>query len=550
MTEVAGQAGRLPSRTMNQRLLSAVQVAVPVERAWTVLGSPLSWPWLGGSSDGAARTEVTFLRREGDRAAYRFTLAGESCAAVVEHGTGEPGAGSATLYAYPDCPESDTASLVLQPIPDTPGAPVLAWSIAGDGDEAGRFHWEVDEAGLPGPLAELWARAPRFGAAVESWHRELRGVQRHPQPLCAASTLAPILGSRAPHSADARTLDAGVVAAIRASGLFRIGLPRALGGLDLPGRTIVTVIEELSRADAAAGWCTFIGNQSAYASWLPEAELAALSAEAAPGGGFVLAGSTAITGTGRPAGDGTYLLTGRWRFNSGCLHADWLMAGVSVPGADGVPVPMLAFLPWRDGTILGTWDVAGLAGTGSHDLALTDVAVPAARLAPLFTARSNFDDPLHRLSPYNIQAVLMSGLPLGIARRALDELCAIADDGATEPSPDDLVVDVARLEIGLAAARGLVLETIDGYWAALADTPHLDRRRESALALVLRNALDTAKHTVEAAVRLAGPDCNETLQRCLRDVYGAGQHLAVSDDLFERNAHRFLAEAPDAEPSS
>ncbi|OZM72622.1 hypothetical protein CFN78_13355 [Amycolatopsis antarctica] len=496
---------------MDQSLPQATRIAVPAQRAWTVFGTPSSWNGLGDTG-----TRVTLIERHGDQARYRFDRDGESCeCSFVRDGH------SATLTT--DGTESSAT---------------LRFAVA-DESEKCSLSWEPTGT-LPEPIAALWRQAPSFAAEVERWSEQLDEVRDSGDPVDAAARLAPMLRERAGHSARAFTLDAGAVAGLRAAGLFRIGVPHELGGLGAHAHTIVAAIEELSRADAAAGWCTLIGNQSAYAAWLPEPSLREL---VGPDGGFVLAGSTAISGKAERIGEETYRISGRWRFNSGCLHADWLMGGVTVPGPDGVPGPMLAFVPWRAGRILGTWNVAGLAGTGSHDLVLDEVEVPAARLAPLFSGPSSFTDPLHRLSPYNIQAVLMAGLPLGIARRALDELTVMTAAGHTGLSLADTAVDRARLDIELAAGRSLVMSTVDDHWSVLDGGGRLGEAAGSRLALVLRRTVDSAKRIVERAVELAGPAALEesgaALQRCLRDVYGAGQHLAVSDDVYERNAHRF-----------
>ncbi|WP_177242717.1 acyl-CoA dehydrogenase family protein [Amycolatopsis marina] len=494
-------------------MTQAEHIAVPARRVWSVLRTPLSWPWLG---DGTTRVE--FLGRERRQSRYRMSRDGDTCEfSMFTHDRGA------------------MLSLAEQP------GPALSWEVA-EQDGPCVLTWELEQP-LPEPLAAHWRQLPSFADALQAWSRVVDSACGHSDPVRAVRALAPLIRRSARGSERASSLDPGVVAALRECGLFRIGVPRSLGGLDLPAVTIVEIIEQLSQADAAAGWCTLIGNQSAYAAWLPASSLQDLVGK---DDGFVLAGSTAVSGTAEPTGNGTYRVNGRWRFNSGCLHADWLMGGVTVPDESGNPQPMLAFVPWTEATILNTWDVAGLAGTGSHDLLLTDVDVPVHRIAPLFSGSSNFTDPLHRLSPYNIQGVLMAGHPLGVARGALDELGTLASSGDAAVSAQELGVDLARLETELAAARSLVTSTVDGYWRELNAGDRLTTRSEARLALVLRHVVDTAKSIVGRAARLAGTaatePANSVLQRCLRDIYGTGQHLAFSDDVYERNARRFIGE--------
>ncbi|WP_298183138.1 acyl-CoA dehydrogenase family protein [Saccharomonospora sp.] len=492
-----------------------VSVAVPVEWTWHLLSAPQCWPWLVGSA-----VSVEFTGRANGRTRYRLGHAGTDCDI-------ETIADPTSFTMEVRCGERT----------------VLTCAVASAG-ELSTATWALwPEA--PAPVAEFWRKADACAPTIEKTSHIVEIARTYEDPLDKARALAPISRGRAQDSLRARTLDPAVVAALRECGIFRIGLPRSLGGADLSGRTVVAVIEELSRANAATGWCAFIGNQNAYAAWLPPKTLARMSGE---NGSFVLAGSTAVTGTAEPSGDGHYRLNGRWRFNSGCLHADWIMAGVTVPADDGTRVPRLAFVPWRKAEVLDTWHVAGLAGTGSHDIVLNDVDVPADFIAPLFTEPSQSPDPLHRLSPYNIQGVLMIGLPLGLARRALDELTALMSS-PTVPWAEETAIEFARLETALAAARALALDTVDEYWEELSLEPQLAPRSAARLALVLRQAVDTAKHVIEQVSRsvehVGSFETSRTLRGLLRDCYGAGQHLAVSDDVYRRNALRLVGH-PDA----
>jgi len=489
-------------------------IAAPAASAWLLLSSPQSWTGLAGAFT------VDFAGRRGDgtweRARYRLTTPEASAEVTVA---------------------TDARDRVATLTPDDAEAPALRWRVDEADDGTGILRWQVTGE-LPAAVDSVWRAVADADTALVRWAAvmtRMRAIADAGDPAAVARALAPFLRDRAEHSAAAATLDAGCVAAIRAGGLFRLGAPDVLGGRDYDFRTVVDTVAELSAADAAAGWCTFIGNQSAYLAWFDEP----VAKEFAGGdGGVILAGSTAISGQAEPSGTDTYRVSGRWRFNSGCLHADWLMGGVTVP-TEGGAEPMLAVVPRRSAEIVDTWHVAGLAGTGSHDLVLTDCEVPARRFAPLFSATARCGGRLHRLSPYNIQGVLMIGLPLGIARRALDEIAALAGNA---PLLDDVDVaaELARLETDLAAARALALHTVDDYCERFGDDANPPSRDDPRLALALRHVTDTAKRIVGEANLLGAHAANPALERCQRDIVAAGQHLAVSDDVVRRNAVRFI----------
>jgi alkylation response protein AidB-like acyl-CoA dehydrogenase len=71
---------------------------------------------------------------------------------------------------------------------------------------------------------------------------------------------------------------------------------------------------------------------------------------------------------------GGYQVSGRWQFGSGCQEASWMLGSFQVIGDDGEPRrhPDGGSLYWRGvfaraeaEIVPGSWDVAGLRGTGS-----------------------------------------------------------------------------------------------------------------------------------------------------------------------------------------
>src|SRR5262245_22157172 len=82
-----------------------------------------------------------------------------------------------------------------------------------------------------------------------------------PEPLSPrAKALAPYLRERSAEIERQRRLPSDVVEALRDIGVFRMGLPRRWGGLELSSMAQTEVIEALSYGDASAGWCAMIGS--------------------------------------------------------------------------------------------------------------------------------------------------------------------------------------------------------------------------------------------------------------------------------------------------
>jgi alkylation response protein AidB-like acyl-CoA dehydrogenase len=380
----------------------------------------------------------------------------------------------------------------------------------------------------------------------------LAPVASGPELLERARALAPAVSARSLEIEQARTLPPDLVAQLREAGLFRLATPVSLGGNGTPPRRIVEIIEELSRADSATGWCVLIANiTGANLGWL---EHGAAQRIVADNPDVMLASGLAPLGQAVMEGD-RYRLNGRWNFSSGCLHADWFLGGFVVmeggrpkAGPRGMPEMRVAYFPTEQARVEDTWRVAGLAGTGSHDVVAEDVLVPAEHTSVPYFGRPDHPDPLCRLTTYNQLLTIMAGFPLGVARRALDEAKAqLAERPRPSGEPgwlhDPAVqLTLMRHETALAAARRHVLDTIDEVLEQLRDAEGSYPVRARLAAAVI-HAYDVGREAVLDCFRLAGAGAlfdDNPLQRCMRDIVAGQQHAAHSANTRRRIANALL----------
>src|SRR5262245_18475046 len=103
------------------------------------------------------------------------------------------------------------------------------------------------------------------------------------------------------------------------AGVFRLCMPRSLGGSEADVATLLAVLESLAEADGSAGWCAMIGATTGLvAGYLDDAEARTIfgSAPSIAGGVF--------SPYGRGVRDGAeVVVSGRWPFASGSSHCDW-----------------------------------------------------------------------------------------------------------------------------------------------------------------------------------------------------------------------------------
>jgi len=357
----------------------------------------------------------------------------------------------------------------------------------------------------------------------------------------AARRLAPELSERAGEGEKQRTMPTDLVDKLRAAGLFHLGLPAALGGHECDPLTIIETIEQVSRADGSAGWTTFIGNTNTFLAWLEPGVAKEMVAQRPD---FVTSGVFAPTGTARPDGD-DLVIDGRWAFNSGCPHADWFMNGIVIMDGDsprmvppGRPDWRFAFYPASEGEIVDTWHVAGLRGTGSHDVTATSVRVPRERTIMPFFEPAQFEGPLYRLPFPTLLSSFMSGFLLGVARRALDEFVALANKksrtlppGPTMAEDPAVQVELARAEAGVRSARAFVIESVGTAWDTVCAGNELSVAQRATTVLATVNAARAGRASVDSVFGMAGGGAlydSSPMQRCARDLMAGTQHIILS----------------------
>lgn len=365
--------------------------------------------------------------------------------------------------------------------------------------------------------------------------------------LAAAQALAPELSDRALEAERLGTLPRDLVEKARDAHLFGLTTPNALGGLELGPRAIVATVEELCRADGSAGWTIMIGTATGLFAWFdPEIGTQLLDGMCDP----ITAASFAPMGTLSDRGDGTFVFGGRWPFVSGCRHADrFLLGGFVMDGdhprvIDGVgPDWRLAHVPVDEVEIIDNWDVAGLRGTGSNDVAVSHVIVDERHTVAPFGHPSRHPTTLARFPFFTLIGMKLAGVPLGIGRRALDELIAMASckgrAGSLTPIGDDadMQLAIAQADAELRAARAFVLEALDEAYdtAVCGDVPTMEQR--GRIQVAAQNAMRAGITAVDLAFAAGGASAlrnDNVLQRCFRDLHAASQHVYFSPSAWKR----------------
>jgi len=381
-------------------------------------------------------------------------------------------------------------------------------------------------------------------------------------PVAAAAALRPLIEAAAPRIEAARELPAELVAALHDAGLFRLLLPRWLGGAELAPDRYVRVVDQIARADASTAWCL---NQTAVCS-ITALHLSRAVAEAVFGPRDALLAWGIGPKAKAVAVAGGYRVTGTWSFGSGSRHATWLGGhcpvfeadGTPRRHADGKPLERTMLFPRAAATIDARWDVIGLKGTGSDGYAVDDLFVAEDHTCTHLTRWHDVDTTTfglpHRFGATSLYASGFAMTALGNARAVLESFVILA--GAKTPRGiknalrDSPVVQmqVAQAEAQLESARCWLLALLARGTETAAETGRLTMDLRMAIRMASTYAIDQATRVVEACYRAAGTTAifeANPFERRFRDAYTISQHLQGRSMHFETVGKHILGLEPE-----
>ena len=315
---------------------------------------------------------------------------------------------------------------------------------------------------------------------------------------------------------------------MRAEGYLALAVPRELGGRGATIRQVAMAQRELAHHCASTALASVMHHHVVlFTAWrhrrgLPGAE-ATLRRVADEGIVLVSTGGADLT---RPRGeavatDGGYLVSGRKIFASqapvGAVMST--MFPFDDPDEGRIVLNMAVPLAADGVTVLDTWDAMGMRGTGSHDIDLRDVFVPADRVL----ARR----PHGRIDP-PLQVILSNAMPpisavyLGVAEAARDHAVAAV---AGTPRADDPAV---QRQVGLMDNRLRVAAwALEGALDAVGDDPEPSMERVVAVMAAKREVALAGIEVCDLAVDVAGGSAyyrSSPIERAYRDIRAAKFH--------------------------
>ncbi|MGO8911121.1 MAG: acyl-CoA dehydrogenase family protein [Bradyrhizobium sp.] len=364
------------------------------------------------------------------------------------------------------------------------------------------------------------------------------------------ASISPQIKARAHTTEKSGRVPAENILALREAGYFDIVKPRAFGGYEYDFEVLVDLNIDLAKACASTAW---VGGLLAAHQWLVASFPEQAQRDVWDSNPDALACGSYAPATKAIASHGGYTLTGRWSFASGCDNAQWSLCAALLPSRTEADrfTPAFLLVPASDYLIDDTWNVVGLAGTGSKTLQLTDVFVPEHRIMTFLETTSGKTPGASRYSENpafsipmlcNIPSCLAS-VAVGTAAGALEDYLEVTSKRVTRGAvagSNNRMAEFATIQLRVAeaaastdAAREILLRDLrDRATSVRANKPvsvedRIVSRRGQAFAVSLAIR---ASEALNASTGGHGLDLANPVQRAWRDANAVGRHISMNWD--------------------
>ncbi|CAN5821537.1 acyl-CoA dehydrogenase family protein [soil metagenome] len=377
-------------------------------------------------------------------------------------------------------------------------------------------------------------------------------------PLTRARTLGPAIAAAADEIERRQDFPEPLITALHESGLFRLLLPRSVGGEQVEPEVYVAVIEEIARHDGSLGWNMFVANSSALiAPFIPLEAARAIYGD-----------PRALISWGPPnqhkllAVPGGYRVTGEWHFASGSRQANWLGAHGHVVESDGSlrlnrsgrPTVRTVLMPKSQTVPIRDWHTLGMRGTASEGYSCGDVFVPEAFSGTREDPTLRRDrGPLYAFTMPGLYACGVAAVALGIARAMLDAFIALATTkaprliGRLADSPT-IQADVARREADIGSARAWLVEVLKDIHGRADEVEPIGSADRVRVRLACTQAIHQAEKTADWVYKAAGTSAifaGTPFERRFRDIHTLSQQIQSREAHFETVGRVLLNGDPD-----
>jgi alkylation response protein AidB-like acyl-CoA dehydrogenase len=352
------------------------------------------------------------------------------------------------------------------------------------------------------------------------------------------------LAERAQDAERLRRLPAATIDDLNVSGFTELLVPARYGGWQADFPAILGPVRRMAHGCASSAWT--IGFYALH-NWLLALFDEQAQAEAFATRPFLAPAPLAPTGRGVQDGDGIRL-TGRWSWATGVMDGNWVIVGALCgPKDDPAAVyPALALLPISDVAVEDVWHTDGMRATGSNDVVITDVFVPAHRLVPVSDIYKGTAPgaAVHDADTYRWPMVpalaLLAAMPaLGSAERVAEVYAerlgerVLAYEGVMQKDKPIAQAHLGRARVRLRALRGLLADTVGELETVVATGDPVSRPVRGEARMAAAHIVHESRSVIADLLAASGASAHfgdNPLQRIKRDVDVLAGHVVFDYD--------------------
>ena len=358
-----------------------------------------------------------------------------------------------------------------------------------------------------------------------------------------ARQLAANVSDRADEIEELRRIPADLAGELADAGMFRLLVPKSLGGEEIDYPSFVEITRLFAQADGSTAWCINQNNIFATdaARMLPGTALEIWGVHH----GIVTNGPPSSDTVAIPT-DGGYRLTGHWDFSSGSSHSTWVAARSQVEGRKG-EMPMF-LMPKSEVMMLDRWDVNGLRGTASFSFEADDVFVADSHVY-MESDPSRVPGPVYVLPKIPMFGIGFATIALTLARQCLDDAIEIARS-KTQRNIISAMVDrtTVHQEIGesealIRATDAYVRQSAEAMWKSACGNGELDMATRIEVRMAATYGIRAAVEVVDTAYDMFGAGAifkSTPIQRRWQDIHTIAQQIQGRKTNYETAGRYFL----------
>ena len=355
--------------------------------------------------------------------------------------------------------------------------------------------------------------------------------------------LVPMLADNARQAETERKPVDVVWEAICATGAMKGFVPSRFDGFELDLRSFMEIGINLGRGCVSTAWVTTFCMEHNWllAQFDPQAQNEIFGQQPY----IVAPGSISPNGRATPV-DGGYQLSGRWQWGTGVMHADWVLLAGMVDRPDTFDLRMF-IVPIDEVTVIDTWQVDGMVGTGSNDVEVASVFVPEHRSQPVSEMAEGrgpgalwHDSHIFRIPMLPYKCITAACPAVGAAKEAVSlfferiQQRTLYGSGTKQSDHGP-----AQMRLGLLDVRAETVEqelyrladTIEDWGRADQPCPQRERARQRLQAArIVRECRDIVRDVVEAS-GASSHFLDNPLQRIHRDVHTLACHTVFDLDV-------------------